>query len=302
MDIRQLEVFVKVIEMGSFSKAAKYLYLTQPTVSTHIVSLEKELNVQLVARTTKSVTVTSDGEKLFGYAKQILKIRNDMYEDFGKECDFGEQIVIGGSTIPSQYILPELIPEFQKKHKNIMFNINQGDSDEIIKEILKHKVDIGFVGFKTDNPKLIFLPFYKDRLVIITPNEEHYVNILNKKKPLNELLREPLLLRENTSGTKKNADKFLDSLHINTDNLNIVARMNDPGIIKRSVSKGMGITIISKKSVLDYYSEGKILMYEPEGDNNSRDLYIVFEKNKRLNKIEKRFIEFCSYYYNHEDS
>mgnify|MGYP003538043782 CR=1 FL=1 len=60
----------------------------------------------------------------------------------------------------------------------------------------------------------------------------------------------------------------------------------------------MGITIISKKSVLNYYNEGKILMYEPEGESNFRDLYIVFEKNKRLNKIEKRFIEFCSYFYN----
>lgn len=301
MDMRQLEAFVKVVELQSFSGAAKSLYLTQPTISTHIVSLEKELNVKLLTRTTKSVHVTCFGEKLYGYANEILKLKEDLYQEFGKENEVSKQIQIAGSTIPSQHILPELIPAFQKQNRNIYFSINQGDSMYVINEILKHRVDIGFVGMKSDNSRLHYIPFYKDKLVIITPNDEHYKMLLDTNNPLEELLKEPIVLREDGSGTKKNAEKFMEAMNIDRSKLNIVARINDQGIIKRSVSKGIGVSIISKKAALDYIEDGKILMYEPVGEENTRDLYIVFEKNKRINRLEKCFIEFCTQFY-HEKS
>jgi len=104
MELRQLEAFVKVVELQSFSKAAKNLFLTQPTVSAHIVSLEKELNVKLVDRTTKNVETTSEGERLYEYAKEILEIKEDLYQEFGARSQVNEEIIIAGSTIPSQYI------------------------------------------------------------------------------------------------------------------------------------------------------------------------------------------------------
>ena len=75
MNLKQLEAFVQVSESGSFSKAAKELFLTQPTISAHISSLEKELNVRLFIRNTKEVSLSDDGKDLYRYAKQILKRR-----------------------------------------------------------------------------------------------------------------------------------------------------------------------------------------------------------------------------------
>lgn len=298
MELRQLEAFVKVVELQSFSKAAKSLFLTQPTISSHIVSLEKELNVRLVERTTKTVKTTSAGEKLYEYAKEILEIKEDLYQEFGAKSQADEAIVIAGSTIPSQYILPELISAFKKQNKKIYFSINHGDSQYVIDEILKHKVDIGFVGVKDENSKLNFIPFYEDKLVIITPNENHYKVLLEKANTLENLLKEPIILRENGSGTLKYAERFLESKKIEGSKLNVVARINDQEIIKRSVSKGMGISIMSKKSAQDFAEEGKILMYEPIGEAIYRRLYIVFEKRKRFSRLEKSFIEFCSSFYN----
>lgn len=298
MELRQLEAFVKVVELQSFSKAAKSLFLTQPTISSHIVTLEKELNVKLVERTTKTVKTTSAGEKLYEYAKEILEIKEDLYQEFGAKSQTDEAIVIAGSTIPSQYILPELISAFKKQNKKIYFSINHGDSQYVIDEILKHKVDIGFVGVKDENSKLNFIPFYEDKLVIITPNESHYKALLEKPNTLENLLKEPIILRENGSGTLKSAEKFLETQKIEGSGLNVVAHINDQEIIKRSVSKGIGISIMSKKSAQDFVEEGKILMYEPVGEAISRKLYIVFEKRKRFSRLEKSFIEFCSSFYN----
>ena len=296
MELRQLEAFVKVVELQSFSKAAKNLFLTQPTVSAHIISLEKELNVKLVERTTKNVQTTSAGERLYEYAKEILEIKEDLYQEFGAKSQANEQIAIAGSTIPSQYMLPELIAAFKKRNKNVYFSINHGDSQYAIDEILKHRVDIAFVGLKVDNSKLYYIPFYEDKLVIITPNEKYYRTLLEEQSTLDILLKEPVILRENGSGTLKTAEKFLQSNKIDGSGLNIVARINDQEII-RSLSKGMGISIMSKKSALDFAEEGKILMYEPEGKAVCRKLYIVFEKRKRFNRLEKSFIEFCSNFY-----
>lgn len=297
MELKQLEAFIRVVELQSFSQAAKSLYLTQPTISVHIVSLEKELGVKLLDRTTKKVITTAAGEKLYKYAKEILELREDIYREFKTDYLKEEQIQIAGSTIPSQHILPELIPAFQKLNDGVYFSINQGDSMYVIQEILKHKADIGFVGMNDNNSRLQYIPFYEDKLVIITPNNEHYKELLDRNSTLEELMKEPIILRENGSGTKKAAQDFLEEKKADIRKLNIVARMNDQEMIKRSVYQEMGISIISKKAALDYVKADKLLLYEPEGEPIIRNLYIVFEKNKRCTSIERKFIDFCCQFY-----
>ncbi|MEG1741252.1 MAG: selenium metabolism-associated LysR family transcriptional regulator [Acetivibrio sp.] len=300
MELKQLEGFVKVVELESFSKAAQSLYLTQPTISVHIVSLEKELNTRLFDRTTKKVKTTKEGERLYEYAKNMLEIREDILQEFYQERPIGEKIEIAGSTIPSQHLLPEILPEFQKKFKNTFFSLNQGDSEYVMDEILRHKIDVGFVGMKKEDSRLYYIPFYEDHLVVITPNTERFQKLIKEDHALEKLIKEPIILRENGSGTKKGAEKFLNSQNIDVRKLNVVGHMNDQEIIKRSVSNGMGISIISKKSVMDYAKDGKLLIYEPEEETIKRNLYIVFDKRKKLSRIEKNFIEFCTNFYKEE--
>lgn len=297
MELKQLEAFVNVVELQSFSKAAQKLYLTQPTISAHIVSLEKEFNTKFLDRTTKTVQTTLAGERLYEYAKEMLNIREELYQGFGRDSKEEQRISIAGSTIPSQYIFPELIQAFQKKNDKVCFTINQGDSENVISDILKHRISIGFVGMKSKDDRLRYIPFYEDKLVVVTPNEKHYQELLEGDCSFEELMKEPIILRENGSGTKKTAERFLESKNIEIHKLNVVAFINDQEIIKKSVSRGMGITIMSKKAALDYVEDGKILLYEPKDKKVSRSLYIVYAKRKKLGRLEKRFIEFCCQFY-----
>lgn len=297
MELKQLEAFVKVVELRSFSKAAKSLHLTQPTISVHIVSLEKELDTSLLERTTKSVSITEAGERLYEYAKEMIEIREDIFREFEKKDNKDSPLEIAGSTIPSQYMLPELLSVFQENHKKMRFSINQGDSRYVIDEILKHRVDLGFVGMKINDQRLHYIPFYEDRITIVTPNNKYYKEILEEEDPLEKLVKEPIILRESGSGTKKAAWKFLESRQIDMTKLNVIAQINNQDIIKSSVSKGIGISLISKKAAADYAEMNKILMYEPKGEPIIRTLYIVFGKRKKFNSMEKRFIEFCRDFY-----
>ena len=110
MDFKQLEAFVAVVDYGSFSEAARRLYLTQPTISAHIRALEKELTVRLLIRTTKKITVTAKGYQLYDSAVRMLHIRDNLLEDFTESRK--HIIDLGVSTIPSSYLLPELLAAF----------------------------------------------------------------------------------------------------------------------------------------------------------------------------------------------
>ena len=100
MNLKQLESFALIIESRSFSQAAKKLFLTQPTISSHISLLEKELNTQLLVRTTKDVHPTEDGKRLYTYAKQILNLQNTILQEFNVKSEDSNLLTLGASTIP----------------------------------------------------------------------------------------------------------------------------------------------------------------------------------------------------------
>lgn len=120
MEFKQLEAFVAVVDYGSFSEAARKLYLTQPTISAHVRSLEEELHTRLILRTTKKTTITTRGYQLYDSAVRMLEIRNNLLENFTGVQK--HMIDLSASTIPSSYLLPEILAAFGKTHPDIYFH------------------------------------------------------------------------------------------------------------------------------------------------------------------------------------
>ena len=117
MNLKQLEAFVRVAETKSFSAAAKQLYLTQPTVSAHIASLERELNTCLLVRNTKGVALSESGKELYAYAEQMLELEQKIRDRFGLTGkQSGSVLRIAASTIPSQYLLPDIMAQFRREY------------------------------------------------------------------------------------------------------------------------------------------------------------------------------------------
>lgn len=161
MKLRQLEIFVYVADTRSFSKAAKQLYLTQPTVSAQIAALEKELQARLFVRNTKEVELSEDGEKLYQYACQMVHLQRKIEETFLPEAPRSRRrLRIAASTIPAQYILPELLARYQVLYPNVQLQMLESDSAEVIHEVESHIVDIGFVGTVPENRQCMALPLF----------------------------------------------------------------------------------------------------------------------------------------------
>ena len=292
MNLKQLESFSYIIETNSFSEAAKKLFLTQPTISSHISLLEKELNTQLLIRTTKDVIPTDAGKKLYTYAKQMLQIQNTILEEFHVKSDDEKNVInLGASSIPEQYILPEILPKYLKKNKN-EFKIGRGDSFEIINQVVNKEIEIGLVGTQIETSNCIFEPFYKDKLVVITPVNQKYLQMKEEGFHIKDLLKEPIIMREEGSGTRKEIKKFLNHMKINDGSLNIIATLNSTEAIKRSVANNMGISIISNLAVQDYIKDKRVLAFDLAEENIYRNLYIVRNKEMYMSKSSLKFIKF----------
>ena len=293
MDFKQLQSFVTVVQEESFTQAAGKLFVSQSTVSTHIHQLESELNTKLILRTTKSLQITPKGRELYEYALNILELKERMIQ----ACSIESRRIIhlGASTIPSAYILPQLLADFGKSHQDIYFIIHQSDSQGIINGLKDGLFNLGFIGMSCEDSDFCCQPFCKDRMVVITPVNEHFLQYKQQKENvLPELLREPLILREKGSGSKKMADNFLAHSGISEDELQIVARVNDQETIKNLVAGGMGISIISEKAAHNFLQEKRLLAFELPQAFSERSLYLIYRKNYLLPSYVKEFLGFIS--------
>ena len=299
MNLKQLEAFVQVSESGSFSKAAKELFLTQPTISAHISSLEKELNVRLFIRNTKEVSRSDDGKDLYRYAKQITDLEKAIEERFYMDSDDGKHfITIAASTIPAQYLLPKVLMCYRERYPKEQIKIMETDSSEVVTQVVDHMVDVGFTGTVLEKKHCKYIPFYKDELAVITPDTPEYRILKEQNRDdIDWIRRKPLILREEGSGTRKEAEKQLKNAGISMETLDIVASIANQETIKKSVKQGMGITVLSRLAAED---EDGLLIFPIPGADEGRDINLVYNKNYQMTRSADRFIRIVKEVYNIE--
>ncbi len=299
MNLKQLEAFVQVSESGSFSKAAKELFLTQPTISAHISSLEKELNVRLFIRNTKEVSLSDDGKDLYRYAKQITDLEKAIEERFYMDSDDGKHVItIAASTIPAQYLLPKVLMCYRERYPKEQIKIMETDSSEVVTQVVDHMVDVGFTGTVLEKKHCKYIPFYKDELAVITPDTPEYRILKEQNRDdIDWIKRKPLILREEGSGTRKEAEKQLKNAGISMEDLDIVASIANQETIKKSVKQGMGITVLSRLAAED---EDGLLIFPIPGADEGRDINLVYNKNYQTTRSADRFIRIVKEVYDIE--
>lgn len=296
MDLKHLQSYVAVVKYGSFTKAAENLYISQPTISAHINALEDELGKPLMIRTTKNMEITEKGKEIYDYAVNVLDLCDRMVET----CNEQERLTIhlGTSNIPSCYILPELLPEYAGLHPDTYFNIHQSDSQGVIDGLLDGIFDVGLIGMKED--KLHCEAFWQDRMVLVTPVSEHFVKLKELAENhstsdtddvLSTLLKEPIILREEGSGSNKSVNYFLEMIGMKEKELQVVACVNDQETIKNLVAAGLGISIISARAAHSFVENNQLLQFELPA-YNGRELYLAYRKNHMMKPQVNEFIKY----------
>ncbi|MEK7362630.1 MAG: selenium metabolism-associated LysR family transcriptional regulator, partial [candidate division NC10 bacterium] len=255
MDARQLEIFVKVAELGSFSKAAGALFLTQPTVSEHIRGLEEELGLRLLDRLGRGAAPTKAGQLLLGYARRILELHREARQALDQfQGRMSGELIVAASTIPGEYVLPALIGRFKEKYPDIVISLLIGDTQRVVEWVLEGRAEVAVAGAQIDHRALEYRELMPDELVLVVSAAHPWHG--KKTATLEEVRAEPLIVRERGSGSRHALERALAEVGLDLSDFRVVGEMGSTQAIKQGVKAGVGISLISKRAVAEECQHG----------------------------------------------
>lgn len=289
MDIHHLKVFLSVFKNKSFSKASEQLNLSQPTISSHIRTIEGELDCKLFDRIGRTIIPTKEAEHLYVHAAEIAENLEEIKTKLGLlKKDIKGELIVGASTIPGTYIIPSMVSEFKRKYPTVSFQVLIGDSKKITDMVVNHELLLGIVGAMMEHGKAEYSPFVEDELILVSSSKISGEKTVNAK----ELIDIPFILREEGSGTRKIMEKYLSESGINLTNLNLIAVLGSTESVKEAVKAGLGASILSRVAVRSELKAGIVKEIRIKGLSMRRNFYIIKHKKRTLPNNYRVFLDY----------
>ncbi len=279
MKLNQIEILCKIIDRGSFSKAAESLNLTQPTLTEHIKSLEEYLGIPLLDRLGREVTPTKAGEILYEYAQKILRLVEQAEQHLRSlQGELKGELAIGASTIPGEFLLPRLFKSFREHFPGILIRLNISDTRKVVEEVRENRLELGVVGAKIESAKLEYIRFIDDELVLVGPAASPWSK--EKLVSLEKLKQIPFVLREEGSATRLTMERALKKKGMEGAELKVVALLGSTAAVIEAVKGGLGCSILSRRAVQGELAHGTLRDMKIKGIMITRDFYLVLRRGK----------------------
>lgn len=288
LDLSLVEIFCRVAEEGSFSRAAEKLSLTQPTISGHIKSLEDYVGARLLDRLPRRNVLTQAGELLYKHGKAILNQKEAAIRELDRFLNRAEgSLKLCGSTIPGDYLLPEIIAFYHQHYPGVRVQLQILDSKGTCLEVLGGRAELGFVGGRFEAPGLAFRLLANDELVVVVPNDEQWQ--LRSSLTVSELSELPFLAREPGSGTRLGFERVIGR---SLDDFNVVAHLGSTNAIKEALKSGLGVSVLSRLAVRAELASGALKTVELKGVQSlQREIFIVVNETLTMSALAERFVE-----------
>ncbi|MGE3540609.1 MAG: selenium metabolism-associated LysR family transcriptional regulator [Candidatus Tectimicrobiota bacterium] len=291
LDLRQVEVFYYVAKFRSFSKAAEALLLTQPTISGHIKTLEESLALVLFDRLGREVTLTQAGEVLYTYAKRLLAVKTSALQALQElQGGVSGELLIGGSSIPGQYVLPSILGHFKRQYPDITAVLSITDTMDIIERIVRGDLELGMVGACVPHAQVVYEAFVDDELVLAVASDHPWAR--QKAVSLPELATQPFIHRERGSGSRLVTEHILKQHGFEPAALHTVAEMGSTEAIKQGIKAGIGISILSRIALTDELRAGSVQTVAIEGVALLRHFYLIRHRGRTLSPLCQTFERF----------
>lgn len=291
MNLAYLETLVAVAEEKSFSRAAASLNLTQPAVSKHIAYLEAYYGTTLVNRTSRRVELTQAGAILYRYAREILGTLARARDEIDAcAATIRGRLTIGASTIPGHYVLPRLISAFNRAYPEVAIAVEIAATGKVIRMLLDETVHLGAVGALISDPRLNFIPFARDEIVLVIPRNHPLAERESVK--IQDVTRERLVWREEQSGTRRVVENALLAAGVRPEELKIAAELGSTEAVLAAVEAGLGVSFISRVAAEARARAGKVKLVRLEEAPFTRHLYLVHPRTRPLTRAAAAFIAF----------
>lgn len=287
MTIRHLKIFLAVVDFGSMTNAAKNLYITQPSVSQAIGEIEEYYNIKLFERLSRKLYITEAGEEFLSYARHIISLYDDMEQKMGQSRRTST-LRIGASVTIGTHLLGQISREFLKNNGDIQIEAIVDNTKFIEEKVLNSSIDFGLVEGLIHSEDIVNIPFMEDELVLVCSPDHPFTE--KQSITIEELSKAEIILRESGSGTR---ELFENAMISKGQNLNIKWICNNSEAIKNAVMANIGLSIISKMSVMEEIKEGKLHTIFVEDMRFKREFNIIYHKNKYITEPIREFWRIC---------
>ncbi len=293
MDIRRLQAFAKVYEHRSFSRAAEDMLLSQPTISAHVMALEEELDTQLFDRLGRTVLPTQAGNVLYRYCGTVFnQLEHARADILALSKRVAGELIIGASTIPSQYIIPRLVAGYLAAYPEVGIEVRCGDTAEIIAKVLDGTAHVGIVGAPAPQPECISRCILEDELVLVGAPAF-------QKTPLGgpdwkaRLTAFPWIMREPGSGTRQALEQALVAAGIEPRDLRVVLQVHSSVAVLECVEAGLGVSVISRMAAASYLARGGIVVLPSPELPMRRGFYVIHHGRRYMFPAQRLFLATC---------
>ena len=288
MNVDQLKAFQKVAALGSFTKAARELFLTQSSVSQRIRALEDEIGGRLFDRSGKRIRLTGEGEALLIYAERLFALHEEIETLFGglKTLEKG-RIAVGATAVIGTYFMPAVISAYHRQYPGIKIDLRMGNSDQILRMILEREVDLGIAGMIKKQETLESVFIHRERLLFVCSPENPLA--ARKGVPLGELDRIPFIWRERGTQTLEIVEKWFQE-NAGGDFPHQPLSLANMEAAKRIVEEGYGVTIIPAIAARREIEAGLLRRLDVKGFDLSVDYGLFYPKGRLFSRAAEAFL------------
>jgi DNA-binding transcriptional LysR family regulator len=291
MDLRQLEVLRAIAETGSFTAAGRRLHLSQSAVSRHILMLEDEFKEPLFLRSGRRIQITPAGETLLQLSHRVFA---DIKETTSSILDTQKTLtgtlrLIGGMTV-CLYVFPQLIKEFQQRYPGVEVRVSTGSTARLVRQLRSGVADLGLLTLPLEDPALATTPAISEELLLITPAGHRLTRA--KQVKASELVRQPFILFESGSNTRRVIDEFFIKEQIQP---RVVSETENVEIIKSMVAAGLGISIVPYQAIATEVREKSLACARVAGQRLVRETGWVYLRTDRVPRILREMMELLTH-------
>lgn len=292
MNLEYLKTYIELIKLGNFSEVAKKFSLSQPAVSFQIQKLEHDLGARLINRGQKHITLTDAGKRLLVFATTVINESDRLLSDLERlRQEVSGELVIAASTIPSEFLLPSILNEFIKLHPAVKAKVETRDSFAILTGLQDGTYGVCFCG--TTPPKSQGFKSFKiaeDEIVPIVFSGHPFAR--KGRISFTELQGEPLIFRDETSGTQKSLEVLLSKAGFNLRSLTPRLVLSNTQALVSAVESGIGIAFVSDLAIKKSLELGLVKKLTLENLKLRRDFYCIYHKEKLESRLFKEFLAF----------
>jgi len=291
MNLDYLRTYLEVIKSGSFSEVARKLSISQPTVSFQIQKLERDLGVRLIDRSKKTIIMTEAGKRLLRFAEFVEEERARLLDDVEQlREEVAGDLVITASTVPGEFLIPAILSEFKAQHPAVGIQVAVSDYLTVINDVQNGAYEVGFCGAMPEGQDLESFKIAEDEIVLIVFPEHPFAN-RPEVSPM-EVVGEPLIFREETSGTQRSVESQLLEAGFNLGQGAPKLILGTTQAVVSAVEAKAGIAFVSSLAIKKSCALGLVKVVEVEGLRLRRDFFCIYREERIVSRLLGEFVAF----------